>query len=192
MIANADGYEAKADGVSDWLLSPALHDRYKANTELSPHFRWHRVIETCQLAGLSHSSCSEPFRPIHVLPAHSFLDKPITPVNKYRPALVIMQRTGGILRWRPEDLSQPWCFNAISPQQRGCILSGRIISFGWHFSWPVWEQKQLMAASQPPAWNIKSQMTSDNMLDVSWARMRYDIRLLSTFISLCFMCTGVI
>lgn len=56
VIANADGYEAKADGVSDWLLSPALHDRYKANAELSPRFRWHRVIETCQLAGLISTS----------------------------------------------------------------------------------------------------------------------------------------
>lgn len=52
VITNADGYEAKADGVSDWLLSPAPHDRYKASVELSPLFRWHRVIETCQLTGL--------------------------------------------------------------------------------------------------------------------------------------------
>lgn len=56
VITNADGYEAKADGVSDWLLSPALHDRYKANTELSPLLRWHRVIETCQPTGLISTS----------------------------------------------------------------------------------------------------------------------------------------
>ena len=127
VIANADGYEAKADGVSDWLLSPALRDRYKASTELSPHFRWQRMIETCQLAGVninviqavsSHldpSVCASPF----------ILDNAITPVNKYCPALVIMRRD----RW---DISSavgvffffffpcpPRCFSAISSQQRG-------------------------------------------------------------------------
>lgn len=33
-IPNADGYGAKADGVSDWLLSPTLCDRYKVIAEL--------------------------------------------------------------------------------------------------------------------------------------------------------------
>lgn len=95
---------------------------------------------------LDQSMCAYPF----------ILDKPITPVNKYSLALVIMQRTGGLLR----RMCPPWFFNTILLQQRG--------AFSTAFQPPVWEQKQIIAASRPPAWNIRSQMTSDNMSDVSW------------------------
>lgn len=125
VIANADGYEAKADGVSDWLLSPALHDRYKTNTELSPHFRWHRVIETLSAPRVNLGVIQAV--PNHLDPfgrASPFLlDKPITPVNKFSPAIVITQWTGGTLQRRRI------CALALSHRSRGGGQSLRAPSF---------------------------------------------------------------
>lgn len=59
---------------------------------------------------LDPSMCTSPFIP----------DKPITPVNKCSPVLVIMQRTGGILRQR-RRICPPRRFSAISSQQRGAF-----------------------------------------------------------------------
>lgn len=80
-----------------------------------------------------------------------------------------MQQTGGIMQLHggTKTFVHHGASNAISLQQRGSILSGPVISYMWHFSWPIWEQKQLMGCVTTPLWNIKCQMTSDNMLNVS-------------------------
>lgn len=48
VIPNTDGYGAKADGVSDWLLSPMLCDRYKVIAELQMT-QWDRKEATCRV-----------------------------------------------------------------------------------------------------------------------------------------------
>lgn len=111
---------------------------------------------------LDPSMCASPF----------ILDNTITPVNKYRPALVIMRRTGGIFHRR-----RFFFFFFFFVRHGALALSRRSRGENslrpHHFVRVAFQLTRLGTKAaygcvSAPAWNIKSQMTSDNMLDVSW------------------------
>lgn len=129
---------------------------------------------------LDPSKCASPF----------ILDNTITPVNKYRPALVIMRRTGGIFHRRRFFFffffCPPRCFSAISSQQRGEFSPAPSFRTGGISADPSGNKSGLWLRLSS---SVKYQEPNDiwQYAGCKLACMCYDMRPLSTLISLCFM-----